>query len=215
MTFLLKLTKVDEKKGNIIKSERTIEDIAWVFPDAIEDWEKKLKLKNMNQIIVKNTESAVIYEFEEYKQSITNGVYRIDRKEGAKGLKIIFLVSSKFDIKWGIPQQQGPLTSDTIKIGLSGEISISISSPETFCQNLLKESPSLSLQEIKPKINNLIRETMREVISQYSVEELQKVGKDELTIMVVPTLIDSFMRLGLLAENFSLSGLGIPPEFHI
>ena len=157
MTFITKLTKPDEKAGEIIRSRRTAEEIAWVFPDAIKNWETVLNTSKMDQIMVKSTETAVIFEYEQYIQNITNGIYKIDRKKGAEEVKIVFLAGSGFDIKWGIPQQQGSLTSENIKIGSSGTITVSISSPEVFCQNLLKESSILTYKDIRPKVNSTIR----------------------------------------------------------
>ena len=117
MSFIKKIYEPDVRARKLIQSKKNSEEIAWVFPDAIENWEKDLNLSSINHILVKNIESAVIYNYEQYIESITNGIYKIDRKQGLEGIKIVFLTASVFDIKWGIPQQQGSLTSENIKIG--------------------------------------------------------------------------------------------------
>lgn len=212
MSFILKSNKSEFKETRTVKSEKRLDEVAWVFPFALEDWEK-LNLSKFDTILVKSTEKAVVFENEQIVEDIANGIYSIKRDNGVKNLKIVFLEGSNFDIKWGMSQQQGVLTSDNIKIGASGMISLSISSPGVFCLNILKEAISLDYSDIKLKINAIIRESMRAIVSQYDIIEIQKISKEELTMMMESELIADLTNFGISSEGFSLSGIGIPPEF--
>ncbi|MBA7549858.1 hypothetical protein ES705_42356 [subsurface metagenome] len=53
---------------------------------------------------------------------------------------------------------------------------------------------------------------MRETVSQYTIEEIQKVGHEELEILVMPSIVEELAKMGLISEGFTLTGLGVPPE---
>ncbi|MHA1303066.1 MAG: SPFH domain-containing protein [Candidatus Heimdallarchaeaceae archaeon] len=212
MSYIKKLGPDKEKSKNLIKSEMKDEEIAWVYPYAIQKWEK-INLKKMRQILVKNTEKALVYNKEAVVQELSNGLYEIERKQGAEDHKIVFLLNSAFELKWGIPQMQGVLTSDNVKVGASGTISLSIATSEVFALNVLKNEHNLTIKQIKPEVNRIIKSAMREVVPQYSIEELQKLSKDELLMLLEPSIVDSLQKMGLKSQDFDLSGLGIPPEY--
>ena len=213
MAYIKKIQNEEYKEKIAIKNEKQGEEVAWVFPQALEKGEKRVELKKFNQILVKSTEQAVVYENEQIVRTLTNGIYDLDKKGGAENLKVVYLTKQDFDIKWGIPQQQGVLTSDNVKVGTSGTLSLSISAPEVFSLNIVKETTIVESIEVKRKINDILRGILRETVSQYTIEEIQKVGHEELEILVIPSVIEELAKMGLISEGFVLTGLGIPPEF--
>ncbi len=210
MAYIKKIQNEEYKEKIAIKSEKQGEEVAWVFPHALEKGEKRVELRKFNQISVKSTEQAVVYENEQIVRTLTNGVYNLDKKGGAENLKIVYLTKQDFDIKWGIPQQQGVLTLDNVKVGASGALSLSISAPEVFSLNIVKETAIVKSIEVKKKINDILRGILRETVSQYTIEEIQKVGHEELAILVIPFVIEELAKMGLISEGFVLTGLGIP-----
>jgi len=58
-----------------------------------------------------------------------------------------------------------------------------------------------------------VKEAMREIAAEYTIENIQKISKDELLMMIEPSIVDSLQKIGLSSRDFSISGLGIPPEF--
>ena len=212
MAYIKKIQNEEYKEKIAIKSEKQGEEVAWVFPHALEKGEKRVELKKFNQILVKSTEQAVVYENEQIVRTLTNGVYDLDKKGGAENLKVVYLTKQDFDIKWGLPQQQGVLTSDNVKVGASGTLSLSISAPEVFSLNIVKETAIVEGIEVKRKINDILRGILRETVSQYTIEEIQKVGHEELEILVMPSIVEEIAKMGLISEGFTLTGLGVPPE---
>ncbi|MCG3224282.1 MAG: SPFH domain-containing protein [Candidatus Heimdallarchaeota archaeon] len=212
MSFIIKndFTPSDDKR--IIKSERESDTIAWVYPYAHENWQKDFDLKKAEGMLVKTSEKVVVIENEKMIDELANGLYKFERKKGAEGLKIVFLEGQSFNVKWGVPQEQGVLTKDNVKIGASGSLSISISAPKVFCLNVLKDSIQFSSKEIRMQVLFIIKEAMRELSGQYSIEEIQKISREELSMMIESSVVDLLTKMGLSSEGFSLTGLGIPLE---
>ncbi|MHA1199478.1 MAG: SPFH domain-containing protein [Candidatus Heimdallarchaeaceae archaeon] len=212
MSYIVKKDFSPSNDKKVIKSERDSETIAWVYPFAHDNWQKDFDLKKTEGLLVKLAEKAVVIENEQIVDELASGMFRIERKKGAEGLKIVFLEGQSFNVKWGIPQEQGVLTKDNVKIGASGSLSISISAPKVFCLNVLKDSIQLSSKEIRMQVIFIIKEAMRELSGQYSIEEIQKISREELSMMIESSVVDLLTKMGLSSEGFSLTGLGIPLE---
>ena len=215
MSYINKETTTSYNMDKTIRSERKAEEVIWVFPYALEKWEKRINLKKMEYILVQASERAIVYENEVVIQELSNGLYSLKRKEKAENLKIVFMTAAIFDIKWGFPQQQGVLTTDNIMIGASGSISLKISNPEVVCTNVLKQENVIITGKIRAHVNKLVKDAMKETVAQYKIDEIQKISKDELLMNIEPALVDSLMKLGFNSQDFSITGLGIPPEFRI
>lgn len=212
MSFIIKKDFSPSDDKRIIKSERDSETIAWVYPHAHENWQKDFDLKKTEGMIVKIAEKAVVIENEQIIDELASGMFKIERKKGTEGLKIVFLEGQSFNVKWGIPQEQGVLTKDNVQIGASGSLSISISAPKVFCLNILKDSIQFSSKEMRMQVLFIIKEAMRELSGQYSIEEIQKISREELSMMIESSVVDLLTKMGLSSEGFSLTGLGIPLE---
>jgi len=214
MSYIVKLGIDEKQENNVVQSELSEELVAWVFPHALEKWEK-INLKKRKQILVKLNEKALVYNKENFIQELSSGLYRVNRKEGLEDHKIVFLEKNLITLKWGITQMQGVLTSDNIKVGASGTVSLTLSGTEVFVLNVLKSKTSFSRKELRPIINNIVKSALREVFPQYSIEELQKLSKDELLIFFEPIIVEELQKLGFSSQDISLGALGIPPEYRI
>ncbi len=214
MSYIKKLEINDQKEKEAIISQKESNELAWVYPNALSN-SKKINLKKMKQVIIKFSEKALVFSHESFVKELSNGVYSLETKNGAEGHKIVFLEKAPFDLKWGIPQMQGAITSDRVKIGLSGVIKLKISNSQVFALNVLKDKNKMKREELKPIIINIIKSAMREIIPQYSAEEVQKLPKDELLLMLEPTIVEELQKLGLSSEDITISGIGVPPEFRI
>jgi len=212
MSFIIKKDFTPTNDKRIIKSERDSDTIAWVYPYAHENWQKDFELKKTEGMVVKIAEKVVVIENEQILDELASGMFKFERKKGAVGLKIVFLEGQSFNVKWGIPQEQGVLTKDNVKVGASGSLSISISAPRVFCLNVLKDSIQLSSREIRMQVLFVIKEAMRDLSGQYTIEEIQKISRDELSMMIESSVVDMLTKMGLSSEGFSLTGLGIPLE---
>ncbi|MHA1204587.1 MAG: SPFH domain-containing protein [Candidatus Heimdallarchaeum aukensis] len=214
MSYIVKLGLDEKQENNVTKSELSDELVAWVFPYALEKWEK-INLKKRRQILVKLNEKALVYNKENFIQELSSGLYKVNRKEGLEDHKIVFLEKNLITLKWGITQMQGVLTSDNIKVGASGTVSLTLSGAEVFVLNVLKNKTSFSKKELRPIINNIVKSALREVFPQYSIEELQKLSKDELLMFFEPIIVEELQKIGFSSQDISLGALGIPPEYRI
>ncbi len=214
MSLIEKVNISDYDEDKVVKSKLTETLLAWVWPLAEIDL-KQRKTKKFEYILVKSVEKALVLQNEVIIDEISNGLYKINTDKGAENIKVVFVPNTQFQMKWGIPRPQGVITEDNVKIGASGTIVLHISSIGVFHRNVVKQKTILSIQDLRPQINMQIKQAMRETVSEYPIEEIQKISKDDLAMFLEPALVDTMTRMGLGSVDFSLTGLGIPPEFRI
>lgn len=214
MSLIEKVNITDYDEDKVIKSKLTENTLAWVWPLTESDL-KQRKIKKIEHILVKSVEKALVLHNEVIINEINNGLYKINSDNGAENIKVVFVPDTQFEMKWGIPRPQGVITEDNIKIGASGSIVLKITSIEIFHRNVIKQKMRVLIDDLRPQLNMQIRQAMRETVSQYPIEEIQKIGKDDLAMFLEPALVDTMTRMGLGSIDFSLTGLGIPPEFRI
>jgi membrane protease subunit (stomatin/prohibitin family) len=180
------------------------------LPDKKSPNEKERKMKDIQAILIRNNEIA-IYRAGAIEQPLFPGVWRFEKEAvNRSGAEIVFISSSAFLFKWGIPQASGPLSKDGVQIGVSGEARVRITNAIKFNSEIVKDKDLLLPMDVKDWIFSDIIAIIRDRISKMKAPDITS---ESLSIAVQAKGEKELPKYGLKIVKINVMYTALPEEW--
>lgn len=184
-------------------------EMVFKFPNK-----EKLDFKGVEKIGVRSYEKAIIYQNGISKGTIAGGLYEIEKKYRNPATEIVWFDTGEVLFPWGVGHKGGmpPLTKDEFMVGGNGQIGIKIFDPEIFITRLVVGKPDFSDALVKRSILGELSATFRNLVNKFTLKDLVKSEKDDVSIMFNSMLNERLKSLGLEMTTMTIQGLAHPAE---
>jgi len=176
----------------------TDKPIVYDFPKTNGDFKQK------KYFIVKEDEKALFYR----KAKLISA--ELSKKRKNIEFKIIWIDISIINIDWGIPHINGIPIKEGYKIGLHGNLKISINHVKTFYEKIIKKEHISKIGQLKTWITKIIAKSLRVFFGQYSVKNIPIVEQEKIIKQVKKKISRDFKKVGLILNNFNILGMKLP-----
>ncbi|HME53423.1 MAG TPA: SPFH domain-containing protein [Candidatus Lokiarchaeia archaeon] len=190
----------------------TTEDAAW---KEIYSFEKTLPPMQIDAFIVRDYEAALFLKTGQFVGLVPPGLWEIEPAAQATGTEIIWVDTTEFQMKWGIPlaakgaSGSGVVTADFQKVGAFGECMFKIVDPVKFVINLVSEKKSMMQKDLMDFIENTIKNAIKHELGAHKALELVRI-QDEFETAVRASLQDTIERWGLELKSLQVLGFKLP-----
>ncbi|MHA1917655.1 MAG: SPFH domain-containing protein [Candidatus Ranarchaeia archaeon] len=180
------------------------------LPNRQSKKEKERKMKDIQAVMIRNNE-VVIYRAGNIEQPLIPGVWRFEKKAVERsGAELIFISSSTFSFKWGIPQASGPVSKDGVQIGVSGEARVRITNAIKFYNELSSGKSLLYPIDVKDWIFSDIISIVRDRIQRMAAPDITS---ESLSMAVQAKGEKELPKYGLKVEKLNVMYTALPQDW--
>ena len=184
--------------------------VLWAVPKKDHPNPTFRNLKDIEIVVVMTGELAV-YIAPGILQPLPPGVWKLEKTaRNRPNAKIVFVNTTTFPIKWGIPQESGPLSKDGLKIGLSGEARVRIIDPIKFVHEVQKNKDVVTLEDIKNWIYSDIVSILRDRVSKMNATDITS---DSLQVALQAKGEQELPKYGLKIEKLNVMYVALPQSY--
>ena len=184
--------------------------VLWAVPKRDHPNPTFRNLKDIEIVVVMTGELAV-YIAPGILQPLPPGVWKLEKSaRNRSNAKIVFVNTTTFPIKWGIPQESGPLSKDGLKIGLSGEARVRIIDPIKFVHEVQKNKDVVTLEDIKEWIYSDIVSILRDRVSKMNATDITS---DSLQVALQAKGEQELPKYGLKIEKLNVMYVALPQSY--
>jgi membrane protease subunit (stomatin/prohibitin family) len=170
--------------------------------------------KNLDRyeyFLVNDYERALFYNQGELHGGVlTGGLYQLKPEAKKKGSEIIWFDVSLIKLKWGFPMEQGIPTKEGVEVGLYGDLTVQITDPLIFYQNLVSGKKRWTKRDLKSFISSILLTSLRDIFKHYSLKSILTTDREVVKSKVYSKLSQEFMNFGIDLETFNILGENTP-----
>jgi len=158
---------------------------------------------------VSDKEVALCYVSGDFVDEIMPGKYKFSTRES---IELIFVSNVSRSLVYGISYTRGVMAIDhrdnaDKNIGFSGQIIFQISSPVRFVDyfsDILYSDEIMHTGHLRDKIRASVINAAKEIFSQKTIKDIQKMGAKQLTSMFRPKMQD-LLKMGISLQSISIT----------
>lgn len=187
------------------------EEDAW---KEIYDFERTLPPMQIDAFMVREYETALFLKNGQFVGLVPAGLWEIEPIAQTTGTEIIWIDTTEFQQKWGIPLAKGSsgsgvVTADFQRVGAFGECIFKIVDPVKFVMNLISEKKSIMQKDLLDYIENTVKNAIKHELQEHKALELLRI-QEEFETAVRAKLQDNIERWGLELKSLQVLGFKLP-----